>query len=192
MSDPYLIPGGTCLANKLGVTDPDVLREVEARIVSIRDVEIARDTLPGEYNLAHLQAFHRALFRDVYEWAGEMRTVNIAKGTSVFCAWQYVQDQTSAVLAGLEQDNWLMGVARDRFVELLAHYYGELNACHPFREGNGRTQRAFLRQLSAAAGWRLDWSALQKEGNIEASQRTLVLADFELMREVLDPVVVRM
>jgi len=192
VSDPYLIPGGTCLANKLGITDPDDLREVEARIVSIRDVEIARDTLPGEYNLAHLQAFHHALFRDVYKWAGETRTVNIAKGKSMFCAWQYVQDQTSAVLGRLEQDTWLMGVPRDRFVELLAHYYGELNACHPFREGNGRTQRAFLRQLSAAAGWRLDWSALQQEGNIEASRRTLVLADFVLMREVLDPVVVRM
>ena len=110
----------------------------------------------------------------------------------MFGVWQYVQDETSAVLAQLEQHNWLMGARRERFVELLAHYYGELNARHPFREGNGRTLRAFLRQLSAAAGWRLDWSALNKEGNIAASERTLLLADFELMREVLDPVVVRM
>jgi cell filamentation protein len=192
MTDPYLIPGGTCLANKLGITDADKLREVETRIVSIRDIDVARDTLPGEYNLAHLQAFHHALFRDVYEWAGQTRTVNISKEKSVFCAWQYVQDETSAVLAQLEHDNWLMGVRRERFVELLADYYGELNARHPFREGNGRTQRAFLRQLSAAAGWRLDWSALNREGNIAASRQTLLHADFDLMREVLDPVVVRM
>jgi cell filamentation protein len=70
VSDPYLIPGGTCLANNLGIADVDELREVEARVVSVRDVELARDTLPGEYNLAHLQAFHHTLFRDVYEWAG--------------------------------------------------------------------------------------------------------------------------
>ncbi len=84
-----------------------------------------------------------------------------------------------------------MGLRRERFVELLAHYYGELNVLHPFREGNGRTQRAFLRQLSAAAGWRLDWSALDRDGNVAASKRTLLLADFDLMRQVLDPVVVR-
>ena len=192
MTDPYLIPGTDCLANKLGVTDPAELREVEARIVSIRDVELARETLPGEYNLAHLQAFHHALFRDVYEWAGQIRTVNIAKGNAPFALAQFVQDETSTVLARLEEDGWLRGVKRERFVELLAHYYGEINARHPFREGNGRAQRAFLRQLSAAAGWRLDWSALDKDGNIAASRRTLLLEDFELMRKVLDPVVVRM
>jgi cell filamentation protein len=109
----------------------------------------------------------------------------------MFAAWQFVQDETSAVLAQLEQDNWLMGVTRERLVELLAHYYGELNARHPFREGNGRAQRAFLRQLAAAAGWRLDWSALRRQDNIAASKLTM-LADFELMRKVLDPVVVRM
>ncbi len=191
MSDPYLIPGTDCLENKLGITDRAVLHEVEGRIVSIRDVELARETLPGEYNLAHLQAFHHALFRDVYPWAGRLRTVNIAKGNAPFALAQFVQDETSAVLARLAQDGWLRGVERERFVELLAHYYGELNARHPFRDGNGRTQRAFLRQLSAAAGWRLDWSALDEDGNIAASRRTLVLADFDLMREVLDPVVVR-
>jgi cell filamentation protein len=86
VSDPYLIPGGSCLANKLGITDADELSEVEARIVSIRGVELARETLPGEYNLAHLQAFHQALFGDMYEWAGRTRTVNISKENSLFCA----------------------------------------------------------------------------------------------------------
>jgi cell filamentation protein len=192
VTDPYLTPDTKCLRNKLGITDPEELREVEARIVSLRDVELARETLPGEYNLAHLQAFHYALFRDVYDWAGQIRTVNISKEGLPFAWAQFVQDQTSALLAGLEHDSWLRGVKRERFVELLAHYYGELNARHPFREGNGRTQRAFLRQLSAAAGWRLDWSALDREGNIAASKRTLQLADFDLMQKVLDPIVVRM
>ena len=191
MTDPYLVPGTECLANKLGITDPVELCEIEARLVSIRDVQLARETLPGEYNLTHLQAFHRALFRDVYLWAGEIRTVNISKDRSMFAAWQFVEDQTSAVLAGLEDDNWLIGASREHFIERLA-YYGELNVCHPFREGNGRTQRAFLRQLSAAAGWRLDWSALDKAGNVAASERALLAADFQLMQQVLEPVVVRM
>ncbi|WP_414939166.1 Fic/DOC family protein [Amycolatopsis sp. cmx-11-51] len=192
MTDPYLIPGTECLKNKLKIADPVLLRESEARIVSIRDVQLARETLPGEYNLAHLQAFHTALFQDVYPWAGKIRTVNISKDRSMFAAWQFVEDQTSSVLAGLEDDNWLIGASREHFVTRLAHYYGELNVCHPFREGNGRTQRAFLRQLSAAAGWRLDWSALDKAGNIAASERALLASDFALMRQVLEPVVVRM
>jgi cell filamentation protein len=165
VTDPYLIPGADCLENKLGLADPVRLRETEARIVSIRDV---------------------------YPWAGEVRRVNISKDRSMFAAWQFVEDQTSAVLAGLEDDNWLIGVSRERFVTRLAHYYGELNVCHPFREGNGRTQRAFLRQLSAAAGWRLDWSALDKANNVAASEQALVAADFGLLRQVLEPVVVRM
>jgi cell filamentation protein len=192
VTDPYIIPTTECLANKLGFTDPAKLREIEARLVSIRDVQLARETLPGEYNLTHLQAFHRALFQDVYGWAGEIRTVNISKDRSTFAFCQFVEDETSALLARLVDDNWLIGASRERFVERLAYYYGELNVCHPFREGNGRAQRAFLRQLSAAAGWRLDWSALNKADNIAASELALLGADFSLLEHVLGPVVVRM
>ncbi len=145
MSDPYLIPGTECLRNKLSIDDPAELKQLEARIVSIREVEIARSALPGEYNSEHLQAFHRHLF----------------------------------------------GLPREHFVRRLAFYYGELNARHPFREGNGRTQRAFLRQLAASAGWRLDWSELSKSANIEASRRSLIAADLTMLTGLLDRVVVK-
>jgi cell filamentation protein len=78
-TDPYLWPDADCLKNKLGITDPELLAEFEGRIVSSRDVELARDTLPGEYNLQHFQRFHWALFRDVYDWSGQTRTVDITK-----------------------------------------------------------------------------------------------------------------
>jgi cell filamentation protein len=83
VSDPYSISGGGCLRNKLGITDAPTLKEIEARIVSIRDVEVARSVLPGEYNSEHLQAFHRHLFQDIYDWAGKFRTVDIRR-TSKF------------------------------------------------------------------------------------------------------------
>ncbi|AUI60554.1 Fic family protein [Amycolatopsis sp. BJA-103] len=192
MSDPYSLPDGKCLRNKLDIEDPETFKQVEARIVSIRDVELARQSLPGEYTLEHLQGFHHALFKDVYDWAGKTRTVNIAKGASNFCPWRFVDEQTSAVLGNLETDGWLLGLDRDNFLERLAWYYSELNAMHPFREGNGRTLRAFLRQLSAAAGWRLDWSALNKDDNNAASSHSLrTTATTELIK-VLAPVIVRM
>jgi cell filamentation protein len=191
VTDPYLVPGTRCLKNKLGIDESDVLKEVEARIVSIRDVEFARSVLPGEYNSEHLQAFHRHLFRDVFDWAGKFRTVDISKDGERFAHHASLDDQVSEVLARLEVDNWLTGLPRERFIERLAFYYGEVNARHPFREGNGRTQRAFLRQLSASAGWRLDWSELNKSDNIEASRRNLVAADTSMLIRVLERVVVK-
>jgi cell filamentation protein len=191
VSDPYSIPGAGCLKNKLGIDDPGVLRELEAKIVSIRDVEIARSILPGEYNSEHLQAFHRHLFQDVYAWAGRFRTVDIGKGGAFFASCNFLEDQVSSVLGQLEHDSWLTGLQRENFIRKLAYYYGELNARHPFREGNGRTQRAFLRQLAASAGWRLDWSELSESDNIEASRRSLVAADVSMLVDVLEPVVVK-
>ncbi|MCE7006178.1 Fic family protein [Kibdelosporangium philippinense] len=161
------------------------------RIVSIRDVELARSVLPDEYNSEHLQAFHRHLFQDVFDWAGQFRTVDISKDGARFAHYAFLDDQVSEVLARLEADDWLTGLSRERFVARLAFYYGEINARHPFREGNGRTQRAFLRQLSASAGWHLDWSELNKANNIEASRRNLVAADTSMLVDVLTRVVVK-
>lgn len=78
MNDPYCIPGTDCLANNLGITDAAQLNAVEAQLVSIRDVQISRTTIPGSYGTVHLFRFHELLFRDVYSWAGEARTVDIA------------------------------------------------------------------------------------------------------------------
>lgn len=190
--DPYSLPGGRCLRNKIGATDPEILFAAEAKIVSIRDVELARETLPGEYNLQHYQEFHHHLFQDVYAWAGELRRVDISKGESRFAHWQYLSERTSAILAELVDENLFIGRNRMSFVSRLAYYYGELNALHPFREGNGRTLRAFLRQVSAVAGWRLDWSALDPDENVRASRHNLLTAEDNELVRVLDPVVVHM
>jgi cell filamentation protein len=184
-------PGTDCLKNKLGLTDAKQLSIVETRIVSARDVEVARTTIPGDYNLDHLKSFHRALFRDVYDWAGETRTIDISKAGSRFAHWRYVDDQVSAVLADIARNGHLIGYNRTAFVEALAHCYGELNACHPFREGNGRSLRAFLRQLGAAAGFHLDWSELTESENIRACRENLLNADTKLLEQVLGPVVRR-
>jgi cell filamentation protein len=192
VSDPYLWPGINCLRNKLGITDPEKLAEVEHRIAYARDVELIREIVPGEYNLQHFQRFHWGLFQDIYDWAGQSRTVNIAKDGLLFGSWQYLDDEVSAVLERLATDRWLIGLNRHSFLDKLAFYYGELNARHLFREGNGRAQRAFLRQLSAAAGWRLDWSALNEDDNIAASRQNLLTANHDRLAEVLNPVITRL
>ena len=189
--DPYCIADTDCLRNNLGINDPEALAEAEFRIVSVREVQASRTTIPGDYGLDHLQRFHRFLFRDVYDWAGATRTVDISKPGARFCHWRYIDDQVGAVLSDLADTGYLVGLTRDAFVNALAHYYGELNVVHPFREGNGRTCRAFLRQLAAAAGFQLDWSELSSEANIEACRRHLQSADLTGLTEVLNPVVRR-
>lgn len=190
--DPYSLPGSACLRNKLGIVDSAVLRDVEARIVSIRDVELARQTLPGEYNLEHYQRFHQHLFQDVYDWAGELRQVDITKDGSRFAHWRYISEQVSTVLAELVSEGLLIGRTHAGFVARLAYYYGELNALHPFREGNGRALRAFLRQVSAAAGWRVDWSTLHPERNIQAARHSLLTGRSDELVRILAPLVVHM
>lgn len=192
MSDPYLVPGTDCLRNKLGLTDPKRLLEAEFRIVSIRDVQASTTSIPGSYGLAHLQSFHGFLFQDLYDWAGQTRIVDISKPGALFCHWRYVDDQVGAKLAELEDEEYLIGLKREVFVERLAHYYGEINVLHPFREGNGRTLRAFLRQVSAAAGWQLDWSELSRSKNIEACRIHLNTADSTMLGNILDPIISRL
>ena len=82
--DPYLDPQAGVLPNRLGLTDPDELDRAEADLTGFRLVELGERALPGAYDLAHLQAFHRFIFGDLYDWAGELRTVSIAK-TDLFC-----------------------------------------------------------------------------------------------------------
>ncbi|NGM14495.1 Fic/DOC family protein [Verrucosispora sioxanthis] len=191
-TDPYCWPDTDCLKNNLGITDAKQLAEIEARLASIREVQALRMIIPGNYGLEHLQAFHRHIFSDVYPWAGQTRTVDISKPGARFCHWRYIDDQVSAILSRLDEDGFLLGLHRDAFIEALAHYYGELNVCHPFREGNGRTIRAFLRQLAAAAGYLLDWSELNAEANIAACHQHLATTDLSGLIAVLRPVVRRL
>jgi cell filamentation protein len=191
VTDPYLLPGTSCLRNKLGIDHPGELAAVEFQAAMVQDVELARQTLPGAHDLAHLRAFHRKLFGDVYDWAGEIRTVDIRKGGPWFCRPHFIEERLRDVFEGLKSEKWLQGLALEYFVERLAYYYGEINAIHPFREGNGRTQRAFLRQLAAAARYRLDWSKLDAAANIRACARNMCDPDLADLVNVLTPVVSR-
>lgn len=191
MTDPYCWPGSACLRNLLGIRTEERLRRSEALIVAAREVQLMDTTLPGQYDLEHLKNFHLRLFGDVYDWAGTPRTVDIDKGVP-FCHWRYLEDQASARLRELrEKDALLVGFNRSHFVGRFAYHYGEINALHPFREGNGRTQRAFLRQLAAAAGWRVDWSLTTKDENDAACRENLTTGRVDRLVALVDAVVRR-
>lgn len=93
--------------------------------------------LESSFDSAHLRDIHRFLFSDIYEWAGEYRSVNISKG-STFCMYPFTAEQLDELFAKLHRERLLGGLNKDELIVRLAYYLGELNAIHPFREGNGR------------------------------------------------------
>jgi cell filamentation protein len=188
-TDPYVDPATGVLRNRLGITHPAQLTLAEAEITQLALARIALRTVPGSYDLKHLCAFHREIFGDVYPWAGEIRTVAIAK-QDLFCLPQFIEGYADDIARGLASENWLRGLDRSVFVARTVHYFGELNALHPFREGNGRTLRAFLGQLARDAGYAIHWSRLDAERNVRASVQQMrgnSAPALELLRGLIEP-----
>jgi cell filamentation protein len=187
MLDPYVDPVSGILRNRLDLTDRDLLAQFEDDISTAAMSDLRMRPLSGRFDLAHLQAFHRRIFGRVYPWAGEIRSVAIAK-TDMFCLPQHIEPYAREVFGRLAAEDHLRRLDRKQFVERLTYYFAEVNAIHPFREGNGRAQRAFFRQLSDEAGWSIHWVGLDPEANIEASIASL-RGDNAPLRTLLDDLV---
>ena len=151
------------LENKLGIEDPGLLKKAEEEIVFLRLVELEHKPIQGVFDFEHLKSIHRYLFSDIYTMAGKVRTVNIAKDGSAFCYAQFIDCTQKKIFDRLHQNNFLQGISEEEFTSKLVELSGDLNALHPFRDGNGRAIRVFLSQLSENAGYRLSLENAQKE-----------------------------
>lgn len=172
MEDPYVYPGTTVLRNKLGITDGIALAQREGDLALVRALQLRAHPIKGSFDLVHFRAIHRHIFQDVYSWAGEIRTVAISKGDTMFALPQYVESYGNQLFAQLQAEGQLKGLDHDEFARHAAYYLSEINALHPFREGNGRTQREFMSQLANESGYKLDWSKVMREAMVEASIRS--------------------
>jgi len=150
------------LINKFDIRDKNELHIKERDFSSYRSVELELNPLKGEFNIQHLQGIHRHLFQDVYEWAGQFRTIDIAKDNSVFALNHLLVPLVKDLFAKLKHENFLKDLDIDKFSDRLTYYASEINAFHPFREGNGRTTREFLRCLAADAGYTINYSQMDK------------------------------
>ena len=160
--DIYCIPGTAVLKNKAGITDQYLLDEYEGDFTAIRLLELAHNPIAGAFDLAHLCKIHGYLFQDVYEWAGEIRSVDIIRGESRFCNAFQIQSYSNTVFSALATERYLINLEPKLFARRLAHYLSEINAIHPFREGNGRVQRLFISQLADHADYAVDYSELNQ------------------------------
>jgi cell filamentation protein len=165
VADPYCYPGTTVLKNRLGLQDQAALDLFEAEITAQR----AAEPLPtGRLNYAHYRAIHRHLFQDVFSWAGKIRTVRISKEGSTFCYPENIDREMRRLFHDLSAQNYLEHLDVASFSAVAAHFLAELNAIHPFREGNGRTQLAFLTLLAERAGHPLAMEQLDPPAILKA------------------------
>ncbi|MBL4761663.1 MAG: Fic family protein [Gammaproteobacteria bacterium] len=170
MADPYLIPGTQTLRNKLNITDPDLLHDAERKLSTMRDLEMARSPVPGNLDYQHLKDIHQKLFGDVYPWAGQARTINISKST-MFAPVHLLDKSAKTVFTELAKDGYLRGLEKEEFLTKAAYHFGEINFVHPFRDGNGRSQRLFFDQLTARAGHSFDWNKINQNEMIQACEQ---------------------
>jgi cell filamentation protein len=179
--DPYVYPGTSTLRNRFGITDPKDLDRVERNYATQRS---RRGVPAGSFDLDHLRAIHRHLFQDVYDWAGELRTVEIFKGGNQFQFRQYIPTGMADVHRRLTRAGFLKRLPASEFAREAGVIVGDINYIHPFREGNGRTQAQYLKQLAEQAGHRLDLRRIDPTSWIEASKASHA-TDYSLMADVI-------
>jgi cell filamentation protein len=163
--DPYCYPGTSVLINRLDIRDQAELDAFEVEISTLR----AEEPLPqGDFDPAHFRRIHHHLFQDVYTWAGQYRTVRIAKGDNSFCYPEHIPAQMDTLFQKIQTVEAFAGLDQEAFLDRLTPFLSELNAIHPFREGNGRTQLSFIGLLGEHSGHPFHFEKLNRDTYLPA------------------------
>ena len=166
--DPYLYPALNVLRNRLGIRQAKNLQQAAFEMTALRAATLPLG--PRVRGLPYLCAIHHQLYQDLFDWAGRLREVNLYLGDTPFCHFAYIEKEGNALMQDLEEEGYLVGLEKAKFVERLAHYYCEINMLHPFRVGSGLAQRIFFEQLAIHAGYQLSWQGIEKEAWNQANQ----------------------
>ena len=164
----YCYPDSDVLKNKLGITNQGKLHEIERKLTALRINDLVRQPIQGKFDLKHLCDIHYYIFQDLYTWAGNLRKVDIAKG-NLFCKAMFLKNQSEVIFGDIKKDSYLEGLDYDAFVKRLAYHFSEINALHPFREGNGRCQREFIRELALYNHYVIDFRKADEKEMLDAS-----------------------
>jgi cell filamentation protein len=165
----YCYPNTDVLINNLNIKDNNQLSKAERDITRIKLLKLFKSTILNQFDFALLCNIHKNIFDDIYSWAGQTRQGDfLSKGGSIFCRGSLIQFNAERIFGDLAKENYLCNLGKSAFISRMAYYMGEINALHPFREGNGRTGREFFRQLSLHAQYILDFNNTRKEDLLAA------------------------
>lgn len=185
----YCYKGSNVLINKLNIHDNKILKQAEEKIVATKLFILRQNTMIKNFDVNHFKGIHKFLFEDIYPFAGKFRTENIAKGFFSFAEWEFIEDELSNLLKKLNASNNLKNLKRDEFVKAIAYYLSQLNVLHPFREGNGRTIREFIRELCYVNDYLFDLQKIEPEDFLNACIKSVV--DTSELEKLIDESLVR-
>lgn len=187
----YCYPGTDVLINLFDVQDEEKLKELEKVYTLFRLSELQLQKPADPVDVEAFLAIHRYLLQDVYPFAGELRQEMISKGSSSFAHPKHIETHLMKIFEELKAENYLKDLPRNGLVSQLAYFLSELNALHPFREGNGRSIREFARQLLLNAGYRLDWEKVLEPAEIINAFVDSFNKDNNRLERLLDEIITR-
>lgn len=179
----YCYPNSNVLVNKFDVRVADELFKIENDITIYKLFILRQKGITGNFDVAHFVSIHKFIFEDIYPFAGLYRSENIAKDNFMFANWEFIEDNMNSIFGELKRENYLKGLTKEEFAKRLTYYMSELNVLHPFREGNGRTTREFIRQLALKNRYNLDLSRFKAEDILNASIESVV--DVDNLEEII-------
>lgn len=185
----YCYKGTNVLINLLNIRDNKTLQRAESRIAATKLFELRKNEMIGNFDVEHFIKIHKFLFEDIYPFAGKFRTENIAKGYFSFAEWEYIDTELRKLLEKLHKSNLLKNDTRAELVKDLAYYLAELNVLHPFREGNGRTIREFIRELAYKNGYLLDLQKVEPSEVYDAFLKSVI--DTTDLENVIDKCLIK-
>lgn len=166
-SEKYCYPGTTVPVNRFGAEDAGSLNAAVAEELAARQAQLAEmGGLGGNYKLTHMQAFHKALFGNVFDWAGEIRTLDISDGRFVKAA--DIEDEARAIFLRLENEDYFHGLEQGDLAERIAYYTREIDRLHPFGYGTAETMRVYFGQMLGRIRYKVDYGGVPEDAWEEA------------------------
>ena len=184
--------GTTCLINKLDIRDENQLDVVESQITVAKISMLQQNRIDGNFDFEHYKAIHKFIFEDLYDWAGIPRVVDISKKGTSFVKAENIDEIATACFERLKNQNYFKNLNIDEFIEKVTDFYCVTNNLHPFREGNGRTQRVFLSQLALNAGYEIDFANIDTDELMVATIQAANGVDTNLkeaLKEIISPII---
>ena len=183
--------GTTCLINKFDIRDEKQLDIVESQITVAKISILQQTPIDGNFDFEHYKAIHKFIFEDLYDWAGTPREVDISKKGTSFVKAKNIEEIATACFERLKNQDYFKNLDIEDFVEEITDFYCVTNNLHPFREGNGRTQRVFLSQLAFNAGYEMDFSNTDTDRLMIAtihSANGVYIYLKDVLREIIKPI----
>ncbi len=187
--DKYVYPGTRVLINKFNCRDAEELRALEARSTMGNLVYLQLHPISGNFDFQHLKDIHRFIFQDVYDWAGKVRTIDIGKN-NLFCRAMFIDAYAEEVFGDFYSSCRKAKGDRKAFVTTVVNHFADLNALHPFREGNGRSQREFTRELCLECGYVFDLTGTTYKEMIKASVLSFDKGDNSKLQRIFEKCIV--